>query len=514
MKAWKYVLLLIAFIPLLYFRDFTPNNELKYLSIADEAIQNKTFLTFYNHGQIYADKPPLYFWIIMAGKSLLGFHSMLFISLFSLLPALLILYILNRWLSPYTDKKNLQTCNLMLITSGLFMGSAMVLRMDMLMCLFILLALHTFYKIYIGQASPRDKTLLPVYIFMALFTKGPVGLLLPLVSISVFLLLQKKISTFGHYLGWKQWGILCMLCLIWFLGVYAEGGKTYLNNLLFRQTVHRAVDAFHHKQPFWYYFKTIWHSLAPWVLFYLTVILIGFRDKLYRRDIEKFFLIVIVSAFVMLSLFSSKLDIYLLPVFPLIAGLSFLLLPRIPLKTINFSIIVPAILLILAFPASYLLSDKTGYTYPFLLQCSLFLFAGGAAFCLYALHQKKFYQAVNGLAVGLLCGLFVMGFAIPQLNKHIGFRELCEKAVQIASDQHICQYYYYNIRSGENMDIYLQQKIRKIDIKQLEQSDGQEDFVLFIRRKDILRTPGLKELISNKIRYPFTKYDIVIFQRK
>ena len=216
----------------------------------------------------------------------------------------------------------------------------------------------------------------------------------------------------------------------------------------------------------------------------------------------------------MLSLFSSKLDIYLLPVFPLIAGLSFLLLPRIPLKTINFSIIVPAILLILTFPASYLLSDKTGYTYPFLLQCSLFLFSGGAALSLYALHQKKFYQAVNGLAIGLLCGLFVMGFAIPQFNKHIGFRELCEKAEQIAGDQHICQYYYYNIRSGENMDVYLQQKIRKIDIKQLEQSDGQEDFVLFIRQKDILRTPGLKELIGNKIRYPFTKYDIVIFRKK
>lgn len=191
MKAWKYVLLLIAFIPLLYFRDFTPNNELKYLSIADEAIQNKTFLTFYNHGQIYADKPPLYFWIIMAGKSLLGFHSMLFISLFSLLPALLILYILNRWLSPYTDKKftDMQSHADHLrpfhgIGHGITYGYADVP--------FILLALHTFYKIYIGQASPRDKTLLPVYIFMALFTKGPVGLLLPLVSISVFLLLQKK----------------------------------------------------------------------------------------------------------------------------------------------------------------------------------------------------------------------------------------------------------------------------------------------------------------------------------
>ena len=39
MKITRYLLFFACFIPLLYFRDFTPNNELKYLSIADEALR-------------------------------------------------------------------------------------------------------------------------------------------------------------------------------------------------------------------------------------------------------------------------------------------------------------------------------------------------------------------------------------------------------------------------------------------------------------------------------------------
>ena len=49
MKTNKYFLLLLVFLPLLFLRDFTPDNELKYLSIADEAIRNGNFFTFTNH---------------------------------------------------------------------------------------------------------------------------------------------------------------------------------------------------------------------------------------------------------------------------------------------------------------------------------------------------------------------------------------------------------------------------------------------------------------------------------
>ena len=40
MKIERYFILLILVIPVLILRDFTPNNELKYLSIVDEAIRN------------------------------------------------------------------------------------------------------------------------------------------------------------------------------------------------------------------------------------------------------------------------------------------------------------------------------------------------------------------------------------------------------------------------------------------------------------------------------------------
>lgn len=38
-----YIVFCLALLPLLFLRDFTPANELKYLSIADEALRNHTF---------------------------------------------------------------------------------------------------------------------------------------------------------------------------------------------------------------------------------------------------------------------------------------------------------------------------------------------------------------------------------------------------------------------------------------------------------------------------------------
>lgn len=52
-------------LPIMLLRDFTPSNELRYLSIADEALRNHTFFAFSNYGAPYADKPPLYLWIVM-----------------------------------------------------------------------------------------------------------------------------------------------------------------------------------------------------------------------------------------------------------------------------------------------------------------------------------------------------------------------------------------------------------------------------------------------------------------
>lgn len=75
--------------------------------------------------------------------------------------------------------------------TAMYIGTALVLRMDMLMALFILLALRAFYRLYQGKASRSTRWMIPVYIFLAIFTKGPVGFLMPMVSIVAFLAIKK-----------------------------------------------------------------------------------------------------------------------------------------------------------------------------------------------------------------------------------------------------------------------------------------------------------------------------------
>lgn len=95
--------------------------------------------------------------------------------------------------------------------------------------------------------------------------------------------------------------------------------------------------------------ETIWYSLAPWTLFYVVVLLIGIRKHLYNNDIKQLFLTILLTGFVVLTFSSAKLDIYLLPLFPFMAYLAFLLLPEIALPKIYFTIVLPAAVLVFVF---------------------------------------------------------------------------------------------------------------------------------------------------------------------
>lgn len=112
-----YVLFLLAVLPTLFLRDFTPANELRYLSIAEEALRNHTFFTFTNHGVAYADKPPLYFWWVMLGKWMFGTHRMWFLSLASLVPALITVRTMDKWVEGEMPDTIAYTRNLFLIAN-------------------------------------------------------------------------------------------------------------------------------------------------------------------------------------------------------------------------------------------------------------------------------------------------------------------------------------------------------------------------------------------------------------
>lgn len=469
-----FVFCAVCLLPMMAMRDFTPSNELRYLSIADEAIANGHLFAFYNHGIPYADKPPLYFWIVMLCRLLFGHHSCLALSMFSLIPAFAIVGIMDRWVMKGKSAMNRMSVAGMTLTCVIFLGTMVVLRMDMLMCLFIVLALWTFYRMYTGEGSRRQDSLtLPLWIFLALFTKGPVGLLMPPLAIAVFLAVKRDWKGFRKYLGLKTWGIIAALSAVWLTCVWLEGGLEYINNLLFKQTVGRAVNAFTHARPFWYYLVTILWCLAPY-----TLLLIGsFMASLLPvrkagaekvSDLEILFLCTIISTAAMLSSFSSKLPIYLVPVLPFCVYLFPTVLDRIGERGwMRWSVGIFQILLLCAgiatllflsgsvtIPAAASLLDEYSFAREAPVVNAVILLTLANAMGTWFLIKRK---SVNIPALLLSAGLFLAAFSasavLRDLNPYIGYGSICSRVPEGTDVATIF------LHRPENIDVYTGRQI-------------------------------------------------------
>lgn len=469
-----FVFCAVCLLPMMAMRDFTPSNELRYLSIADEAIANGHLFAFYNHGIPYADKPPLYFWIVMLCRLLFGHHSCLALSMFSLIPAFAIVGIMDRWVMKDKSAMNRMSVAGMTLTCVMFLGTMVVLRMDMLMCLFIVLALWTFYRMYTGEGSRRQDSLtLPLWIFLALFTKGPVGLLMPPLAIAVFLAVKRDWKGFRKYLGLKTWGIIAALSAVWLTCVWLEGGLEYINNLLFKQTVGRAVNAFTHARPFWFYLVTILWCLAPY-----TLLLIGsFMASLLpvrKAGAEKvsyleiLFLCTIISTAAMLSSFSSKLPIYLVPVLPFCVYLFPTVLDRIGERGwMRWSVGIFQILLLCAgiatllflsgsvtIPAAACLLDEYSFAREAPVVNAVILLTLANAMGTWFLIKRK---SVNIPALLLSAGLFLAAFSasavLRDLNPYIGYGSICSRVPEGTDVATIF------LHRPENIDVYTGRQI-------------------------------------------------------
>ena len=514
------LLALIAFLPIMILRDFSVSNELRYLSIADEALLNGDWFTFTNNGVVYADKPPLYLWIVMLGKALFGQHCMWFISLFSLIPALVTMRVMRNWLvkeCPLPDKGWILTSQLMLITCGLFLGLNVFARMDTLMTLFIVLALHTFFKMFRGDGNFKTQSFLfGLYTFLAIFTKGPVGILMPLLCPLVFLLYKREARSFFHYWNWRMFLTVVVLCGAWFLCVYLEDRNTdYLQNLLFHQTAGRAVDAFHHKKPFYFYLIQIWPNLAPYSLLLVGVIAAGMLKHRLTSDTEHFWNATIWTTFVMLSLVSGKLGVYLAPIVPFFVFLTVALIRKFPWNGwLAASVAFPAGVMILALPALAGIVLFSGLSYLgqpfFFIAAGIFSLAG--VLTLIALKQRNLRKALNTIGFSILIGAFVGGFSIPALNPWIGYRDLCEKAVELKEENGLEHFYSIYLRRAENTDVFLGEDIRQLNNSQdaVTQLEKLQNTVLMLPERHIEKRPELKQYLQKKEKHPVGPYIIVV----
>ena len=447
-----YAAVTVCLLPMVLLRDYTPSNELRYISIADEAMREGHLFAFTNHGIAFPDKPPLFLWLVMLVRLAPATLQHLLLGLLSVVPAYITIEA-TAGIMQFRGRR-LILLRLTTLTTGVFLVSMLTLRMDMLMCMFIMLAIRQFQKCYEAK-EPHEDLLLPLFIFLAVLTKGPFGALVPLAVIVAFLSVKGRLVDFFHFLGWRSWLLLAVLTGGWLGAAYAEGGGSYVADLVFHQTIDRAYHSFHHREPFYYYLYMMWPLLLPWSFAMLRALWLYLNKKPLHCEGLRLMTIGCLATFVILSMVSAKLSIYFLPFVPFAAALAVDIcdddMPRWPLG-VGYAVMLLPLPVLWAFGRH--LPDVALYVNAGTVT-AVVITTTAAIIALVMLARHQVQRSVMVMATGMLACTLTAGFSFSRINPHISYKEVCETAKTMAGEQHAQCIVAVDMNRAENMDVYL-----------------------------------------------------------
>jgi len=298
--------------------DLWDPDEPRYAQVAKEMIESKNWILPHLNTQVYPDKPPVFFWLIALASMVKGevtSFSARFPSALAAVVGILLTYLLGRRL--YSARAGFISA-LVLATTVEYFWLGHRANIDMTLTLFILAALLSFYQGY-QKSQKRFYYLTYLLMGIATITKGPVGFILPSLTVSAYLILKKEVPTLKKV--FLNFGIVFFLIAIfaWLIPAFMQGGKSYVDEILLNQILGRVHDSWSHKRPFYYYILRLPPLLLPWFIYFPSAVIYYFTRKKTIKEDYLFPVIWFTVIFVFFSLCSGKRELYLLPLFPAFA---------------------------------------------------------------------------------------------------------------------------------------------------------------------------------------------------
>ena len=309
------------------FRSPWPADEPRFVEVAREMVTSGQWLFPTRGGEFYPDKPPVFMWAIALFYQLTGDLKIAFL-LPNALCGLLTVFLVFDLGSRLWNVRVGRNAALLLLIVPQFLMQAKNAQIDaMVMCWITVGCYGLVRHFFIG---PSWRWYFTAWAFMGLgvITKG-VGFLPLLMLIPIGIYAVKDKSRFQGRLTWLCLaGPLAMLAVIacWLvpmvLTVQSQGTPelvAYQNNILFKQTGERYVNAWHHIKP-WYFFV---FSVIPWMWFPITLLLVAYWKqwvaKVKAEPNIAILLIWVALVVVFFSISPGKRNVYILPALPMLA---------------------------------------------------------------------------------------------------------------------------------------------------------------------------------------------------
>jgi 4-amino-4-deoxy-L-arabinose transferase-like glycosyltransferase len=329
MPSTRAVLLLAALLALwnVWGYDLWAPDEPYFAEGAREMLVDGRWAVPHVNGEITADKPPLFFWLIAIASLPLGRVGELSARLPSALAALgsvALTLRLGRRLAPATmdpaaRERLAALSGLILASTYLFWDKSRSAQIDSLLCFLVLTSLSAFESFRAGEArGGRAGLLFWSAVALAVVAKGPVGMLLPLGVALLTLLADGSCAPWKRFAPWTGPLLFSLLVGAWMAVATLGGGGEYSVWQAFRaHVIERAARGMHHVQPVWYYLKVLPVQLLPWSVLAPGAILLAWRGR--RGAAERFLLVWILFVVGFFSIWAEKRDLYVLPAYPAFA---------------------------------------------------------------------------------------------------------------------------------------------------------------------------------------------------
>ena len=310
--GWLPLFLLVVIVALLT-RPLMPVDETRYLGVAWEMWQSGSWVVPLLNGEPYSHKPPLLFWLIHAGWALFGVNELtprLVGPAFSLGSLFLVRAVAARLFPARPTVAQLAPW--ILAGTIYWLGFATMTMFDQLVVFFVLLGVLGLLEL--GQGRRRGWWWLFLGTALGTLAKGPFALiyLVPLTVTAPWWA--------GVGLSWRwfvQAGSVGFLgscvALGWALLAASLGGPAYAEAILWGQMAGRAVDAFDHAEPIYYYLWVLPLLFLPWTLMLPGLVRRRWSERRTGHSLwaepsfGRLLLVWALVPFVLLSLASGKL---------------------------------------------------------------------------------------------------------------------------------------------------------------------------------------------------------------
>lgn len=314
-------------------RDPWPADEPRFAVIARDMVHTGQWLFPQVGGDLYADKPPVFFWLIASFYQLTGSLRLAFLlpSLCAALGTVALVYDLARRL---WNRETAFAAGWLLLITFQFVWQGRAAQIDAVLCFWITLSLYGLLRHLLLGPRWGWYALGCAAAGFGVITKG-VGFL-ALLILPLYTLLRcagwSAVAGPGAAaaLRWRWdwrwgWGAVAFAAAIgaWLVPMLAAAQTPelieYRNEILFRQTVNRYIDPWHHYKPFWYFLSVaplLWlplSALVPWLV-------PRWRGAWRTRDLRVMLpLLWVICVVLFFSASPAKRGVYILPAVPALA---------------------------------------------------------------------------------------------------------------------------------------------------------------------------------------------------